>query len=319
VQTGRPIELLAGRYALEEELGRSGSGVLWQARDTVLERPVAVKILRPELADQPSFAERFAEETRIVAGVASARLAELLDTGPERGITYLIREHVPGQSLRAHLRRHGPLPSARAARVVAGLLDALAPAHRAGALHLDLKPENVILSPEGEVTVTDLGIGATVRAACSGREAAEVLSPTVDPPELRNGGTPDRRTDVYLAGAVLFEALTGRAPEAERPLPGSIQGAPKALDAALARALAPNPDDRPEDAAAFAAALRTVAEQAPAEGGPDERTRRTGRSGLRGWLLVPTLIAAAAVATIIAGLSLGRLEFGGPLVVRPAE
>lgn len=319
MQTDRPIELLAGRYALEEELGRSGTGVLWRARDTILDRHVAVKILRPELSDKRAFAERLAREMRIVAGVASPRLAQLLDTGAERGVTFLVREHVPGQSLRRHLQRSGPLPADRAARIVAGALDAIAPAHLEGALHLDLKPANVILTPDGQVFVTDLGVGATVRATCPPLEAAEILSPCLDPPELRRSGSADPRTDVYLAGAVLFEALTGQPPQDERSPRRSVRGTPRALDATVASALAHDPDDRPGSAAAFGAALRAVTDRVPAEHAPRERAPRLGRPGLRGWILVPTLIAVAAIATIVAGLALGRLEFGGPLVVRPAE
>ena len=305
--------MLAERYALEEELGRGGTGMVWRALDTVLERTVAVKILRPDLAEDLAFLERLAAEATTAARVQAPGLVRLLDIGAERGVSFLVREHVAGESLRARLDRSGPLASAQAARVGREVLRALAEAHAGDALHLDVKPENVLLAKDGHVRLADLGVGAAIRATRPA-DATELLAPAPEPPELAAVPGPtaaDARTDLYLVGAMLFEALTGR-PPAETRNPRALRGdVPRAIDAAVARALAPDPAERFADAESFAEAL----------GAPPEEVSAPLREGhgLRGWLLVPALVVLAAALTIGVGLWLGRLEIGGPLGVRAAD
>ena len=305
--------MLAERYALEEELGRSGTGMVWRALDTVLERIVAVKILRPVLAEDAAFLERLAAEAGAAARVQAPGLVRLLDTGAERGVSFLVREHVAGESLRARLDRSGPLASAEAARVGREVLRALAEAHASGVLHLDVKPENVLLAHDGHVRLADLGVGAAIRAARPA-DATELLAPAPEPPELApaaDPAAPDVRTDLYLTGAMLFEALTGR-PAAGTRSPRALRGdVLSEIDAAVVRALAPDPAERFADAESFAEALGSVLEEV-------SPTPREGH-GLRSWLLVPALVVLAAALAIGAGLWLGRLEIGGPLGVRAAD
>jgi serine/threonine protein kinase len=299
VQTERPAAVLAGRYALQEEMGRSGTGMVWRAVDTVLDRVVAVKVLRPELADDPAFAERLADEARAVAAVSDPGIAHLLDTGTQDGVSYLVREHVEGDSLRAVLERDGPLPAGAAVRTIAAVLDSLDVAHRCGALHLDLTPENVVLSAGGHVRVTDLGLGAAVRGTRRADEAERILAPAPEAPEQRTGDA-DARTDVYQAGCLLDQLLGDHVPADLRDL--------------LERARAEDPSLRPETAAAFADALRgwlSDNEQPPSSERPEERWL------FRRWLVVPALVVLAAAVAIAAGLWLGRLEIGGPLGIRP--
>jgi serine/threonine-protein kinase len=297
--------MLAGRYALEEELGRSGTGVVWRARDTVLDRTVTVKLLRPILAEDPAFVARLAADASAVARIGAPGLTRLLDSGADRGVSFLVREHVEGESLRERLEREGPLDVDEAVRVALAVLDALGEAHAAGALHLDVKPENVLLAPDGRIALADLGLGEAVRAARPA-DAADLLAPTPDIPELaRAAGVPDVRSDVFLAGALLAESLTGRLPDR----PGEAPQAPKTVAAVVRRAIAADPADRYPDVRAFADALhRATAEPASAR----------EAHGLRGWLLVPGLVLGATVAAIALGLWLGRLELGGPLGVRAA-
>jgi serine/threonine-protein kinase len=316
VRTERPVETLADRYTLEEEIGRSGTGMVWRAVDAILQRTVAVKILRPSLADDPAFAERLAAETGAAAGIGHAGLVRVLDSGAERGITFLVREHVDGESLRTRLSRTGPLVPGEAARIGREILSALSTAHAAGLLHLDVKPENVLLAADGGVRLADLGLGAAVRACRTPDEAAETLGGSPTAPELHDRfGHPDPRTDVFLSGALLFEALTGR-PAAGVRSPRSVRpDVPAALDAAVARALAPDPAERFPDADAFAEALHAV---------PDEPTAAAAREGvgghaIRAWVLVPVVVFLAAALAIALGLWLGRLELGGPLGVRAAD
>ncbi|MGH2658758.1 MAG: serine/threonine-protein kinase, partial [Actinomycetota bacterium] len=155
MRTEQPRAVLAGRYVLEQELGRSGLGVAWRATDLVLDRRVVVKLLRPELAEDPGFADRLVERLRAVALVSHPGLARLLDTGREDGVEFIVREYVEGGSLRDLLDSERKVPADQAARVIGFVLDVLAASHDAGILHLDLKPENVLIGPDGTVRVCD--------------------------------------------------------------------------------------------------------------------------------------------------------------------
>jgi hypothetical protein len=284
--------------------------MVWRARDTVLERTVAVKIFRPSLAEDPAFAERLAADTSAAARVSAPAFVRLLETGTDRGVSYLVREHVEGESLRTRLDRSGPLEISEAVRVGTEVLAALEAAHAAGVLHLDVKPENVLLGSDGAVRVADLGVGAAIRASRPS-DAAELLAPTPEPPELADpSATPDARTDVYLTGAVLFQAMTGSSAVGTRSPRALRDEIPRRVDAAVVRALAPDPAERFADAQSFAEALGTPTEE------PVAATREG--HGLRAWVLVPALVVLAAALAIGLGLWFGRLEIGGPLGVRAA-
>jgi hypothetical protein len=317
VQTDRPATILAGRYALQGELGRSGVGVTWRAADTVLQRTVAVKLLRPELGDDPGFATLLGDTARAVAAVSHPGLLHLLDTGSEGGVSYLVREHVEGESLRSLLERDGPLSPEHATEIATAILDATGAAHRAGMLHLDLKPDNVLLDPEGKVRLTDLGVGIAVCGSRPPEEAARLLAPTPLAPEVLAGAEPGPQVDVLSTGALLFQMLTGELPSGRPSARALRPQVPRELDLVVGRALAPDPVDRFPDAASFAAALRRFAHGREPEGlvGPEPDAGR--RSWMRSWLAVPLVVALAAAAAIGLGLWLGRLELGGPLGIRP--
>jgi serine/threonine-protein kinase len=305
--------VLAGRYALEAELGRSDTGLVWRAEDLLLGRAVAVKLVHPGLGDDPAFAAALGEEVRRVASLSAPGVARLLDSGEQDGVPFLVREHVDGTSARAILAESDPFPLAEAVRIAIGVLSALGPVHDAGVLHLHLELEDVLLSPDGSVRVTDLGIGPAVTASRPPEEAARLLRGDGLAPEQSASGEVGPRTDVFAVGALLFTLLTGLAPEGRRS-PGTLRtDLPRALDRVVARALAPDPRERFDGVAAFAAALRTLEVAAPA---PGDGARRAGWGG---WLGVPITIALVAAAVIAAGLWLGRLEVGGPLGIRAAD
>jgi len=190
---------------------RRGAGterhrMVWEATDTVLDRTVAVKVLRPSISDDPRFAEGLARETGVVAQVTGPGLVQLLDSGSDRGVTFLVREHVRGESLRATLVREGRLSPDVAVRTVLRVLEGLASAHAAGMLHLDVKPENVIADASGEVRLTDLGLGrrspAPIRHRRRGdpRPAASCSGATGrTPPGREDGRLPRGRTAVRAA------------------------------------------------------------------------------------------------------------------------
>jgi hypothetical protein len=308
VQTQRPTTTLAARYELEEELGRSGTGMAWLARDTLLERAVTVKLIHPDLADDPVFASNLADEARRAAALSAPGVARLLDSGEDGGVTFLVREHVEGRSARS-LVRDGEMTPTEAVRIVLATIEALEPVHAAGILHLSLDLDDVLVSAAGEVRVTDLGLGPAVTRARAPREAAALLGGG-RAPEQGTTGEVDGRTDVFAIGAIAFELLTGEAPAGRRSPRAVRPGVPRAVDRAIARALAPDPDERPAD-------LRELAAELHASTGAVDEGRPRG--WLRGWVGVPILIALVAVAAIAVGLWIGRLEVGGPLGVRPAD
>lgn len=302
--------MLAGRYALLAEIGRDGAGARWLARDVVLERDVEVRILRPPFAEDQDLARRLAEALARAASLGSAAPPRVLDGGLDRGVRYVVREHIPADTLRERLAREGPLAPEAVARIGADLLAVLALLHREGLPHLALAPERVLLGSDGRVHLSDLGLGAAVRAA-SRPDAGELLAPSAVPPQPGEGAAFDERADVAAAGAVLFEALIGRPPGSERSPHALRPDIPPELDRAIVRALSPDPEERPS----AASLARTLSELAPvAPGTPIEPSR-----GLLGWVLVPALVLLAAALAIGFGVWIGRFELGGPVGVRPAR
>lgn len=304
--------MLGGRYELVEELGRSGTGMVLRAEDRLLDRTVTVKLIHPSLADDPAFADRLALEARRVASLAAPGIARLLDSGVEDGVPFLVREHVDGESARSRLDRTGPLTPPEAARIAIGALEALAPAHEAGVLHLHLELDDLLIEPDGTVRVTDLGIGPAVAASRRAPEAVRLLGGDCLAPEQATDGASDERTDVFAVGAVLFELLTGEPPSGRTSPRDARSSVPRSLDRTVARALAPEPVERFPGVGAFAAALRA--------GAPEELEAGPHRRGtIRAWLGVPIAVAVVAALVIALGLWVGRLEVGGPLGIRAAD
>lgn len=308
--------MLAHRYALEERLGRSGTGMAFRAQDRLLGRVVTIRLVHPTLGDDPAFAARLAEESRKVASLSGPGIVRLLDTGEEEGVLFLVREHVEGSSGRALLEREGPLRAPDAVRIAAGVLEALEVAHDADLLHLGLDLDDVLIDLDGDVLVSNLGIGAAVTAARPPSEVARVLGDGVAPEQTTEGEV-DERTDVFAVGALLFELLTAQAP-AGRSSPRQVRAdVPRSLDRAVARALAPDPSARFPSARAFAAALIGITPGSSA--GREAADEGSRLRWLRTWLAAPLAIAIAAAAVISLGLWFGRLEVGGPLGIRPAD
>jgi serine/threonine-protein kinase len=331
MRTEQPPTVLAGRYALELELGTSGTGTSWSATDTVLDRRVVVKLISQDLARQPAFAERLDLELRMVALASHRGLARLLDTGKDDGIAFIVRELVEGDSARTVIARDDTVPVGHGAGLVGGALDAIAAAHEAGVLHLDLKPENVFQCMDGTIRVSDLGFGEAVVASIPPPEAMEILEPAPMAPEVVAGAPLDVRTDVWAAGALLYELLIGRVPEAgDSSLRDHRSDVSRKLDDVVRRALSPEPDDRFTTAEEFGAALRDAAGPvtqpmaAPAHRSGPEKTAVVAQapsppsrpSMFRTWFAVPLLVAVIAAIALGAGLWFGRLELGGPVGIR---
>jgi hypothetical protein len=300
---------LAGRYRIERELGRGGMATVYLAHDLKHDRPVAVKVLRPELAVALG-AERFLQEILISARLDHPHILTLIDSGNADGFLFYVLPYVRGESLRTKLEREKQLSLEEALRIARQVASALDYAHRHGVVHRDVKPENILLH-EGEAMVADFGIALAVLKEAGERLTATGVSvgtPEYMSPEQATGGREvDARSDVYSLGAVLYEMLAGEPPHtgptaraviakivAEPPPRLTVvrSGVPRAVDTALAKALAKAPADRFASAAAFADALS-------AGPGPDPPLgpRSSGRGPSRGRR---ALAAVALVAAVLA-------------------
>src|SRR5262245_1102974 len=306
-----PVLVLADRYALEEELGRSRTGLVCRSRDPLLQRDVAVKLVHPGLADDPGFAGALKAQARGVAALSVPGIARLLDTGEQDGVIYLVREFASGESLHARLERGGPASPEEAVRIGAAALRALAEAHDRDVLHLALDPDDVIVSDDGSVHLIDFGIGAAI-AASRPAETASLLGDEHLAPEQISGEGSDARTDLYALAAMVFEMMTGAPPAGRTSVRALRPDVPRTLDRTIARALEPDPERRYPDARSFADALERSIDAEHAEGSNDERPN------LFAWIGVPLIVLGLGAALIAIGLWLGELEVGGPLGIRPA-
>ncbi len=284
-----PREIIAQRYRLLGQIGKGGMGSVWIAEHTSLKTRVAVKLLDPKLAEDATLRARFLREAKSAAALKSAHVVQILDHGVDDGVPYIAMELLDGESLRARLSREKRLEPAAAGRVLAGILRAVARAHRAGIVHRDLKPDNVFLARDedhGEVIkVLDFGIAklradsSTLQVSESGEGAIETATGTVlgtpyymSPEQLRGKKDIDARSDLWAIGVIAFECLAGSRPFVEDsigelvltictkppPVPSSVGPVPEGFDAWFAKAVALDPAARFQSASALATALQRI-------------------------------------------------------------
>ncbi len=276
--------LVDGRYAVESRIARGGMATVYLATDTRLDREVALKVMHPHLADDAEFVARFHREAKSAARLSNPHVVAVYDQGADRSTgvetVYLAMEHVQGRTLRDLLDERGPLTPREALDVLDPVLDALAAAHRAGLVHRDVKPENVLIAEDGRVTVADFGLARAASSSSSGTTTGMLIGTVAYlSPELVSRGVADARSDVYAAGILLFELLTGTQPFSgevpiqvafqhvndDVPLPSErLAGLSDVLDDLVAWATARDPDDRPADARDLLAELRAVRAGLPA-------------------------------------------------------
>ena len=264
--------VLDGRYRIESFLARGGMATIYRGADLRLDRTVAIKVMHPTFASDPGFVNRFEREARAAARLNSPYAVAVHDQGNDAGVTYLVMEYVPGHTVRDVLRTHGALPPAQALSIIDPVLQALAAAHRAGYIHRDVKPENVLISEDGRVKVTDFGLARAIEGVDSGKTHGLLLGTVayLSPEQVEHDHT-DARSDVYSAGILLFELVTGQVPftasapmqvayrhvHEDVPPPSSIRpGIPVGIDELVLRATRRNPDQRFGDADAFLSAAR---------------------------------------------------------------
>ncbi|MDO4919964.1 protein kinase [Kocuria sp.] len=256
--------LLDNRYLVGRRIARGGTAAVYEALDERLDRPVALKIMHPHVAEDPAFAARAQREARSAARLHHPNVVSVLDQGQaEDGALYLVLEYVDGPTLREVIARDAPLSPRRTLDLLVPVLRGLARAHGTGLVHRDVKPENVLLTSDGQVKVADFGL---TRAVDDHTATATVLG-TVGyaAPELVGDGPVDQRSDVYAVGIMTYEMLTGSRPytgtalqvanaHVSRDVPapsGAIPGVPPALDEFVLRATARDAARRPADAAAL--------------------------------------------------------------------
>jgi eukaryotic-like serine/threonine-protein kinase len=205
--------ILNNRYRLVAQQGSGGMAVIYKAVDMELGRTVAIKILRPSLTDDPALLARFRNEARSVANLNHPNIVTLYDVGSEGPTQYIVMEFVDGQDLKRIIKTEGILPVDRALKIAVGICAGIGFAHRAGLVHADVKPQNILVTRDGIVKVTDFGIAQAFNAARPGERVSVVWgSPHYFAPEQARGEQPTPASDVYSIGIVMFEMLTGRLP-----------------------------------------------------------------------------------------------------------
>jgi serine/threonine protein kinase len=312
---------LAGRYLLETEIASGGMGTVWRAHDEVLGRPVAIKVLHERLARDPDVVDRFRREAVSAARLSHPAVVRVFDTGIDDGVCYIVMELSEGRTLESLLAEAGPLPPEHAARIMQGVLLGLAHAHREGVVHRDVKPANILID-RGFVKVADFGIAKAAFATDDLTTTGNLLGTArYLAPEQVRGGDVDHRADLYAAGLVLYESITGRPPFegathiasammrlTKDPVPpGSMRsGIPRGLDAVIMRALAREPEHRFQTAGEMGSALDRAT---PSDGGPvvlpepnrgeaPVRTESPASSSVRSWFVVPLLVLALAALAV---------------------
>lgn len=276
MQSSQPI-ILNNRYQLDERIGSGGMAMVFRATDLMLERQVAIKLLRTDYSHDENFRERFRQEAKAAANLTHPNIVTVHDFGLDGGRLYIIMEYVPGVDLKSMIQQRGRFSVDEALPLIIQACAGIGYAHRAGLVHCDIKPQNMLITPDWRLKVVDFGI-ARALATISPDEKTEVVwgSPQYFSPEQAAGGAPSPASDVYSLGVVMYEMLTGRppfsAPTAEDlarahrddPVPPPRKynpSIPAQLEQILLKVLAKEPSQRYRTADQLGRVLITIAEQ----------------------------------------------------------
>jgi eukaryotic-like serine/threonine-protein kinase len=327
-------ETIAGRYEVEELVGHGGMSSVYKARDSLLERHVALKILHEQYNADDDFVERFKREARSVAQLQHPNIVTVIDRGEEEGRQYIVFEYVEGENLKEYVVRKGRLEIREALEVAIEVANALAFAHENGLIHRDVKPQNVLLNGDTRAKVTDFGIARTLDVDGMTQTGTVLGTSNYIAPEQASGGRVDAHSDVYALGVVLYELIAGEVPfpgesfiavamkHLHEPAPNLMdvrRDVPLRVAAAVDRALEKDPEQRFQTMNAFAAELEACLAELES-GDADatvviparQRAKRPPRRSMSRWPLAIGLLALVAIAAIVVGfLTLGGGSKGG--------
>src|SRR5215470_8793913 len=251
--------VLAGRYEILQLLGRGGMGAVYKARDSELDRTVAIKLIRAEFAKNPEILRRFKQELILARQVTHKNVIRIFDLGQDDGIKFITMDFVEGQDLRQLLRENGKLPPEQAARVMLQICRALEAAHGEGVIHRDLKPQNIMLDGNGRVYVMDFGIARSAYVPGMTQTGALIGTPEYMSPEQARGEKLTEHSDIFSLGIIFYELLTGKSPypgdaplatlwkrlmEKPKPPMDVVPGIPKPLNDIVMKALEIEPEHR---------------------------------------------------------------------------
>ncbi len=315
-------EVIVERYELEELVGTGGMSSVFRARDRLLERSVALKILHEHYTDDADYVERFRREARAVAQLAHPNIVTVIDRGEQDGRQFIVFEYVDGENLKELVNREGALPVRDAVELGLQMARALGYAHERGIVHRDVKPQNVILNEDGRAKVTDFGIARSLDVEGVTQTGTVLGTSDYIAPEQAQGQVVDAQTDVYSLGVVLYELLTGEVPfggesfvavamqHVNDPAPSILErrgDVPPRLDLVVQRAMAKRPEDRHGSMDELVADLEGSLRELDGYGDESERTlvvpaasRRRGKRKRKGKAPV-VLIVLALLMLALAG------------------
>ncbi|WP_422448249.1 Stk1 family PASTA domain-containing Ser/Thr kinase [Thermoanaerobacterium sp. DL9XJH110] len=283
-------KILGNRYTILEEIGGGGMAVVYKARCNLLNRVVAIKVLRSEFSGDEEFVRRFRREAQAAASLSHPNIVSIYDVGQEDGSYYIVMEYVEGKTLKDLIRQEAPMPPVEVVEIGRQICDALECAHKNKIIHRDIKSHNIIITPEGRVKVTDFGIARAVTGTTITHTGDVFGSVHYFSPEQARGDVVDERSDIYSVGIILYEALTGRLPfdgqtpvavalkhiqESPEPISGMIRNFPGALEAIVTKCLAKSPDERFQSAGELKMALTRASSDPEVMGFKSSELERT--------------------------------------------